>query len=269
MLSSVKITFVGFFLIPILGGCALQSSLVNLEQELQREIEKAEKLEDNLATLRKKVDSLPKEVKSEKTSGNNQKAITNLLGEISSIKSQLNQLEGRIEEEGRKASEAMRTADDQVHEVRTFSGRLSVLEKRIPVEENKPAGVNSPLVPPTEAYTLAYNDYLRGNYDLAIMSFKNYIEQYPNATSLPQALYWVGQSYYNKGTYADAVTYFEQIETKFPKHDMVPNAMLKRGISLIELSKLDLAKSVLKQIIERYPQSSEADLAKDKLATLQ
>jgi tol-pal system protein YbgF len=152
--------------------------------------------------------------------------------------------------------------------VQTFADRLSALEKRIPTDKPD-AGTSGALLPPTEAYTLAYNDYLRGNYDLAILGFQNYLTTYPNAASVPQAIYWVGQSYYNKAAYADAVTYFEQIENRFPQHDMAPNAMLKRGLSLVELSKLDLAKSVLKGVIERYPQSNEANLAKDKLAVLQ
>jgi tol-pal system protein YbgF len=254
-----------------LGGCALQSSLVTLEQAMEEGTGREQELKDDLDALRKLVGSLEKEVHAEKKPANNNKnskGLADLIGQVNSLKAQLRQLEGRIEEGNRKASEAMRTADDQTHLVQTFADRLLALEKRLPTDKPD-AGTSGALLPPTEAYTLAYNDYLRGNYDLAILSFQNYLTTYPNAASVPQAIYWVGQSYYNKAAYADAVTYFEQIENRFPQHDMAPNAMLKRGLSLVELSKLDLAKLVLKGVIERYPQSNEANLAKDKLATLQ
>ncbi|MEK7286461.1 MAG: tol-pal system protein YbgF [Nitrospirota bacterium] len=271
------IMLVGFSPAFFMGGCALQSSLVTLEQSLQEEVEKGQQRESDFLALRTKVESLPKEIKTDKKPLEvNQKGVANLLAEVNTVKTQLRLLEGRIEEEGRKASEAMRSADDQDHIVKTFSSRLSALEKKMPIGvatsteiESVEGVVEMPSILPTEAYTLAYNDYLRGNYDLSIMSFKNYIEQYPNATSIPQALYWIGQSYYNKVAYAEAISAFEQMETRFPKHDLVPNAMLKRGVSLIELSKKDLAKAVLQGVIEKYPQSSEAHLAKDKLATLQ
>ncbi|MBI3598516.1 MAG: tol-pal system protein YbgF [Nitrospirae bacterium] len=160
----------------------------------------------------------------------------------------------------------MRATDDQVHQVDSLESRLSSIEKRLSLEKSVEGTV--PLLSPTEAYTLAYNDYLRGNYDLAIIGFQNYLSQYPNSTQIPQALYWMGQSYYNKADYANAVSFFEQIESRFPQHDTAPNAMLKMGLSFIELSKVDLAKATLQRVIDRFPQSNEARLAKDKLASI-
>jgi tol-pal system protein YbgF len=164
----------------------------------------------------------------------------------------------------------MRATDDQAHQVDTLKNRISSIEKRISSESlgGGAIGKTAPLLSPTEAYTLAYNDYLRGNYDLAIMGFQNYLKEYPNSAFIPQALYWIGQSYYNKSAYADAVSFFEQIESRFPQHETAPNAMLKSGLSYMELAKPDMAKATLQRVIDKFPQSNEAHLAKDKLMSL-
>ncbi len=271
--------------ILFMSGCALQSSLVDIEQGMERGEKKTQHIEDDLNVLRAQVDKQAKEVKAEvkairaeKQPVNNnqdQKGTAELLEQIEGLNEQLRRLEGRIEEEGRKSSEAMRATDDQAHQVDLLESRVSSLEKGLPPgkssagESTKTPGVTSvPLVSPTEAYALAYNDYLRGNDDLAILGFQNYLKEYPNATQVPQAIYWTGQAYYNKAAYADAVSFFEQIESRFPEHDIAPNAMFKKGLSYIKLSKQDLAKETLQKVIDRFPQSDEARLAKDKLESL-
>jgi len=258
-------------IILFMGGCALQSSLVSLEQDVLQEEEQVQQIQSSLNTLRAQVEKQAKEMRAEKPQqAPNQKGVSALVLEIDRLKDQFRRLEGRIEEEGRKASQAMKATDDQAHQVDTLSSRVSSIEKRLPVETSE-ATSTVPVAgypAPTEAYTLAYNDYLRGNYDLSILSFQNFLSQYPNATQAPQALYWTGQSYYNKAAYTDAISFFEQIENRFPQHDTAPNALLKTGLSLIKLGKTDKAKATLQKVIEKFPESSEAHLAKDKLADL-
>ena len=257
---------VSLCLIFFLSGCALQSSLVTLEQDMEAGNEQVQQLEGDLDTLRQQVEKHVQQMRAEKPKNNNQKGISDLLGEMDYLKEQLRRLEGRIEEEGRKSSEAMRVTDDRSHEIEQLLGKISSIEKRLPPENN--ANLPEPSLSPTEAYTLAYNDYLRGNYDLSILGFQNYLTQYPNSTHIPQALYWIGQSYYNKAAYADAVSYFEQVDNRFPKHELTPNALLKMGLSLAELSKVDLAKTTLQKVIDRFPESNEAQLARGKLETM-
>jgi len=257
-------------LVFFLSGCALQSSLVDLELEIEEEAEKTQQIREELNLLRAEVEKQAKEARAEKPQQvSNQKGIVELVGELDRLKQQMRRLEGRIEEEGRKASEAMLAVDNQSHEFDMLSEKVASIEKRITAEKSagEPVAATAALSP-TEAYTLAYNDYLRGNYDLAIMGFQNYLKEYPNAAFVPQALYWTGQSYYNKAAYTDAVSYFEQIEARFPQHNTAPNAMLKMGYSLIELSKVDLAKAMLQKVIDRFPESNEARLAKDKLMSI-
>ena len=40
---------------------------------------------------------------------------------------------------------------------------------------------------------MAYNDYLKGNFDLAVEGFKMYREQFPASPLADNALYWIGE----------------------------------------------------------------------------
>jgi tol-pal system protein YbgF len=234
---------------------------------MEEEGARGAQLQDDLDALRTQVEKQGKEIRAEKPKQTNPKGIAELLGEIDQLKEQFRRLEGRIEEEGRKTSEAVRATDDQTHNLEQLSNKISSIEKRLSTEK-KTSDETGPILSPSEAYTLAYNDYLRGNYDLSILGFQNYLSLYPHSTNVPQALYWIGQAYYNKAAYTEAISFFEQIETRFPQHDTAPNAMLKTGLSLVELGKMDLAKATLQKVTDKFPQSNEAQLAKGKLATM-
>ncbi len=273
-LSLVMRQFVRYGLCSLfLFGCALQSSLVDLEEK----VAKMEKVEEEIPRLRILVDKL-----AQPPSVNQPKGAAQLLGEINRLKEHLRVLEGRIEEQERKGSRSLQTGDDQSYQVNLLSKRIDLLEQRRTTTDGKPEEKDkevtppkvsseetaSPLLSPTEAYNLAYNDYLKGNYDLAIISFQGYIDQYPKSALIPEAIYWIGQSHYNQRAYQDAIRFFEQIGKKYPTHDKIPNAMLKEAFSYIELSNTVRAKEILSKLIAQFPQSNESYRAKDTLAGL-
>ncbi len=121
---------------------------------------------------------------------------------------------------------------------------------------------------PIEVYNLAYNDYLKGNYDLAITGFRNFLDKYPDSTLTPHALYWLGESYYSKREYFKAIESFDRVSRSFPKSEKVPTAMLKQGFSYAEVGDKSRARSVLKRVVEEFPLSNEASLAKNRLAEI-
>jgi TolA-binding protein len=71
----------------------------------------------------------------------------------------------------------------------------------VPVQPAPPP----PTVSPQEAYSMAYNDYLKGNYDLAIESFKLYRAQFPGSPLADNALYWIGECRYSQRKFEEAV----------------------------------------------------------------
>ena len=86
---------------------------------------------------------------------------------------------------------------------------------------------------PDELYKNALNDYARGKYDLAIDGFRAYIIQYPNTSLLPNAQYWLGESFYGAKNYGLAIKQFDRFLTEYPDNPKVPGAMLKQGYAYL------------------------------------
>jgi tol-pal system protein YbgF len=131
-----------------------------------------------------------------------------------------------------------------------------------------PAASPSLASEPAQLYNSAYEDYMRGNYDLAIQGFSEYLRRYPDTELADNALYWIGESYYSKKDYDKAIESFTQLLNTYKTSDKAPAALLKKGYAFQE--KGDKAQAVinLQYVIFEYPASPEASLAKERLAKL-
>jgi TolA-binding protein len=89
----------------------------------------------------------------------------------------------------------------------------------------------------------------------------------PSAKS-PDDLYSSAESLYQKGKYEDAIIAYQKFIDANPKDKRVPDSYLKQGISLIKLGRKKEARYFLQTIIDKYPESSEANIAKVNLKIL-
>jgi tol-pal system protein YbgF len=135
----------------------------------------------------------------------------------------------------------------------------------------QPAPVQPPPAPtmsPQEAYSVAYNDYLKGNYDLAIDSFKLYRQQFPDSPLADNALYWIGECRYSQRKFEEAIDAFDELILTYPQGDKAAAAHLKKGLSFIELGRKPEALAALKLLVAKYPLEEEARIAQDKIREL-
>jgi len=121
---------------------------------------------------------------------------------------------------------------------------------------------------PAEAqqlYDAAYQDLVKGKYDLARQGLQQYLQMQPQGALADNAHYWIGESYYSQKNYDEAMREFALVIDKFADGDKVPSAMLK--LAYAQIAKGDTAggKKNLEALIKRFPRSNEANLAKDRL----
>ena len=128
--------------------------------------------------------------------------------------------------------------------------------------------VPAPTMSPQEAYSVAYNDYLKGNYDLAIDSFKLYRQQFPQSPLADNALYWIGECRYSQRKYEEAIDAFDELIVAYPQGDKTAAAHLKKGLSFIELGRKPEALAALKLLVAKYPLEEESRIAQDKIREL-
>ena len=115
---------------------------------------------------------------------------------------------------------------------------------------------------------MAYNDYLKGNYDLAIESFKLYRAQFPGSPLSDNALYWIGECRYSQRKFEEAVDAFDELILTYPQGDKAAAAHLKKGLSFVELGKKPEALAALKILVAKYPLDEESKIAQEKIREL-
>lgn len=121
---------------------------------------------------------------------------------------------------------------------------------------------------PAQLYSSAYEDYLRGNFDLAIQGFEDYRKRYPATDLADNALYWIGECRYSKRQFNDAIQAFTELLNNYKDSDKAAAALLKKGLAYLELGDRAQAVINLQYVLYEHPGSKEAELARERLSSL-
>lgn len=139
------------------------------------------------------------------------------------------------------------------------SGELTVPAAAIPA---------GPAMDPMQTYQAAYRDYQRGNFDLAIEGFRDFLSGSANSDLADNAAYWIGESLFSQKKYREAIGQFDAVVNKYPKSDKVPGALLKKGYAYINVNERAQGVVQLQYVLHEHPKSQEASLARQKLKQL-
>jgi tol-pal system protein YbgF len=118
---------------------------------------------------------------------------------------------------------------------------------------------------PRELYSQAYADYARGNYDVAVQGFQEYLKDYPNTDFSDNAQYWIGECLYGKQKYGDAVEAWNTLLRDYPSSDKLPDARYKKGLALERLGRRSQALVEYRYVADRYPNSEAGRKARERL----
>ncbi len=94
---------------------------------------------------------------------------------------------------------------------------------------------------------------------------ETFLNRYPQDALAVNAAYWVGESYYAEKNYEKAILEFEDIIQKYDDHPKVASAMLKQALAFESTGDKATARLLLQRVIEEFPLSGEAVIAKQKL----
>lgn len=117
-----------------------------------------------------------------------------------------------------------------------------------------------------DAATIAYENafaMLRAqDYSGAQGAFDIFIKQYPDHSLVPNAMYWLGETYYVQNNFDQAVRVFAESYQKYPKGSKAPDNLLKLGMSLAGQGKTKEACIALMQLKKEYPAGATPVLAR-------
>ncbi len=121
---------------------------------------------------------------------------------------------------------------------------------------------------PEALYNTAYSDFSKGNYDLAVGGFEEYASRYPESDLADNALYWIGECRFSQGSYTASLEAFDRMLARHPRSDKAAAANLKKALAYLEMNQVAQAIVQMKHVVDTYPASDEARVARDRLAAL-
>lgn len=257
------ILFCVFFV--ILGGCSQINLLRTKElRQVQNEISRLEKeIQKMQASMGTGFTEQVANLKEQEETIKRMKADLQAL--IAGLEQQLAMMEGRIEESQHRLEMIDQKADkidQKKFIIKTSFGKGG---DSLSDDSTRPQLIVQEKTEVEKIYRLAYDDFQNRKYDLAISGFGDLIKNYPKDQLADNAQYWVGECYYAKKDYEKAVEEFRRVEANYPQGNKVTSAMYKIGLACEKAGKSDEKKKVWNLLIEKYPASDEAKLAKDRM----
>ncbi|MBF0557477.1 MAG: tol-pal system protein YbgF [Nitrospirae bacterium] len=270
-------------------GCASSGDIESLKKnvDVARIDEKQE-----IAQLKASVDELKSDLASLKDQGVSalRESQSSLLTRVGDLSREIQVLQGRFDENKYFID---KTVKDLLAEKDLQQARIAGLENEIKDLKNKnqqpapPAAVSEgPVAPaavqagdqkaatptdytvPQKLYDDAQIDFKGKHYDEAKKKFEKFTNDFPKLTLTPNAYFWIGETCYAEKKYEDAILAYESFLKKYPSNEKAKGAMLKQAYSFIEMGDKKTGKVILERIIEKYPQSAEAELAEKKIAEI-
>jgi len=247
-LNGRKVLFVVFclLLLMLFFGCASRREIVRLKNQADFLEQSNKRLEDRTATL----DSLLRE---QIELSNRLRA--DLATTLGGMEERMEIVESKLEDLGHRFPELSRKMEQVKREISTRQDTSKV-------SDTSDVMVS---VDPKQLYDAAYLDLTKGKYDLAITGFSNYLKYFPETEQAANAQYWLGECHYAKKNYTRSAIEFHKVLENYSTGTKVPSALYKLGLSLLELKSVGQAKKYLQELVDKYPDTQEAKLAKEKL----
>jgi tol-pal system protein YbgF len=169
-------------------------------------------------------------------------------------------------------------------DVRQLNERMSIIEQRLAdieqklarssrgrqsassvVEQSQSGSAQLQQIRPREIFDLAYKDYTAAHYQIAIDGFHDFLKKFPDSPLAPEAYLYIGDSYRSLNKYREAVAQYKIIIDRYQDSPLQPDALYKIGDCLIVSGDRSRGELFLQALIQKFPDSKAAALARAKL----
>ncbi|MCK9418597.1 MAG: tol-pal system protein YbgF [Nitrospirae bacterium] len=264
----------------LLAACVPQAEIVKISTDMSEQREDTRATKDQVMYLQKRLDILDANVKG---TVDMQKALADYGAKSDQLSTDIQILQGKLEENNFRIAEVAQKLDDKSVKIAELNVRIEELEAKVrlsnagtPMAATVQSGTASDshkkstlkTIEPSEAYRQAKNDFDKGNYDLALAGFQNYIVQFSDTSLAAGAQYWIGECYASKKDFTRAIEAFGLVITSYPRSEKVPGAKLKIGLSYLNAKNTEKAREYLNKVIKEHHGTAEADIATDRLSKI-
>jgi tol-pal system protein YbgF len=194
-----------------------------------------------------------------------------LQGQIETLKKELAEVRGKVEVQ---TNELARTQILQRDLASALENKVSAIDSRVKKVEPTFVAVNID----DRSFNVEQDEKRRFDAALALLrssdfraaavAFAQFQAQYPESPYSANALYWNATSLFGLKDYRSALTANERFLSRFADHPRAADAALNIAFSQIELNDRVSGRKSLETVIEKYPTTDSARLARERLATL-
>ncbi len=117
-------------------------------------------------------------------------------------------------------------------------------------------------------YNAAFATLRDGKYEQAIAELQDFLKKFPTSEHAANAQYWLGEAFYVQHRYDTALIEFERVVARYPASPKFSDAMLKLGLTQYELGAWDKSSQALNAVVTQFPNTSQAQLATQRLEQL-
>jgi tol-pal system protein YbgF len=193
------------------------------------------------------------------------RGILQLQNQIEQLRGELARLRGQFELQGNELAVVQKAQNDQKEQLAAAEAKVKRFEPVATQVDGRQI-----LVDPTEKrrYDAAIALVRAGDFRNALVSLNGFQTAYPDSSYSSSVAYWVGSSHYALKDYKPAITTFQTLITAQPDYPRTIDAIFTMGLAQIESGDRRSGKRTLEIVVERYPDSSQAQSAKERLSTL-
>ena len=102
---------------------------------------------------------------------------------------------------------------------------------------------------------------------MALREFRDFVQRFPSSDLADNAQYGIGECFFAQAMFDSAAAEYAEVQTSYPTGDRVPAAMYKLALSQEKLKQTAESKKTLADLVQKYPLSGEAQLARERLGT--
>ena len=116
-----------------------------------------------------------------------------------------------------------------------------------------------------EMYEAAVTQFNRGSLNTARMVFSRLLGDYPDDPLAPRSQFYLGEILEQENRLDEAIDEFLRVAQLYPTADQVPVALYRIGLIYVLQENVDVAESYLERVVNTYPDSGAAELARELL----
>ncbi len=192
----------------------------------------------------------------------------------------------RVRAESQSDIRGLRQDVQQVQEVNGQSQqRLQEMRASLEQRNRQPQPVPSPAGPtdtlpaagasppdegpgPNELFQLGRDQLARGGNSAARAAFADLLRRFPDADVADDAQFYLAEAFAAEGKPAAADTAYGLVVSKYSTSVRAPTALYKRAVIAQTARRTTAARRLYNELIRSYPESDEADLARERLRLL-